>query len=152
MTSFTDGSKIPMNSDDVEKAKQLFAEELEKLVVQAKVPQADAMSIDIHAAVDAATRNATRRPVLEEGEEDDTEEYERVFEEKYDGDAPNLLVGLEFPKRFLSICSRSANESVPIPFWEYVLRKLAEGLLENGATSSRGLLNLEEAEKKKLGN
>ena len=41
---------------------------------------------------------------------------------------------------------RRAARAVAIPLWEFVLRKLSEKLLEEGAASSRDLLNLENAE------
>jgi len=135
-----------MNTAEVENAKQLFEAEVGKLVGKAKMPRADASSIDRRTAVDSTTQSATRRPILAEGEEKDTEEYERIFEEEYDGEVPNILVGLEFPKRLLHWFSQSANNHIQIPYWEFVLRKLAEKLLEEGEKSSRELLNLEKAE------
>ena len=59
---------------------------------------------------------------------------------------PNVLVGLEFPKRERSWYSQSARAHIGIPYWQFVLRKLAERLLEEGTLSSRELLNLENAE------
>jgi len=146
IAEFTDGSNIEMNAAEVVQAKQLFEAEVDKLVVEAKVPKADASSIDLISAIDSSAQSATRRPVLTEGEDDVTEEYERVFEEEYDGDVPSILVGLEFPNRTLDWYSEGARKYIQIPFWEFVLRKLAEKLLEEGAKSSRELLNLEKAE------
>jgi len=150
VTTFTDGSVIEMSTDEVNKARQLFDTEWTKLVVDADVPKAVASSIEVHNSVNSEAQSATRRPILPAGEEITTEEYEKIFEEEYDGDVPNVLVGLEFPKRQLSMYSQSADEHVPIPFWQFVLRKLAERLLEEGAQSSRQLLNLENAERVKL--
>jgi hypothetical protein len=42
--------------------------------------------------------------------------------------------------------SQIAKAHIPIPLWMFVLRKLSEKLLEEGAASSRDLLNLENAE------
>jgi hypothetical protein len=139
-----------MNTDEVNKARQLFDAEWTKLVVDAEVPKAVASSIEVHNSVNSEAQGTTRRPILPAGEEKTTEDYEKIFEEEYDGEVPNVLVGLEFPKRTLNIFSQSANEHKRIPFWEFVLRKLAERLLEEGAHSSRDLLNLENAEKIKL--
>jgi len=150
ITTFTDGSVIEMSTDEVNKARQLFDTEWTKLVVDADVPKAVASSIEVHNAVNSEAQSATRRPILPAGEEITTEEYEKIFEEEYDGDMPNVLVGLEFPKKQLSMYSQSADAHVLIPFWQFVLRKLAERLLEEGAQSSRELLNLENAESVKL--
>jgi len=138
----------------VNKARQLFDTEWTKLVVDADVPKALASSIEVHNSVNSEGRGATRRPLLPAGEEKTTEEYEKIFEEEYDGDVPNVLVGLEFPKRTRRIPipnpNQSAGKHIEIPFWQFVLRKLAERLLEEGAQSSRDLFNLENAEKTKL--
>ena len=139
-----------MSIDEVNKARRLFDTEWSKLVVDADVPKAVASSIDIHNAVNSGAQKATRRPILSAEEEKTTEEYEKIFEEEYDGDVPNVLVGLEFPKRELSMYSQSSDEHVYIPFWQFVLRKLAERLLEEGTQSPRELLNLENAESAKI--
>jgi len=78
------------------------------------------------------------------GEEKETEEYERYFEEEHSGEVPSVLVGLQFPKRTMDWYSQIAKAHIPIPLWE--LRKLSEKLLEEGVASSRDLLNLENAE------
>ena len=142
ITRFTDGCNYKMNIDEAQKAKQLFESELEKLIIDAKVPRADALNIDVHTVANSTAQRTTRRPVLAEGEEKDTDQYERIFEEEYDGDIPNILVGLEFPT------SEREKDGILIPLWEWVLRRLSERLLEEGtAVPSRTLLNLEKAEK-----
>jgi len=142
----TDGTNIEMNTAEVEKAKQLFEAEVTKLVEEANMPRIDASSIDILTAVDPTTHSVTRRPILTEGEDKTTEQYERVYEEKYDGEVPSIVVGLEFPKRSLYWYSERAKDHIQLPCWEFTLRKLAEKLLEEGVKSSRDLLNLEKAE------
>merc|ERR1712029_1256057 len=134
-----------MNANEAVLAKKLFHIEADKLIATAKVPKADALSIDT-ISVSNSRPSTDRRPVFAEGEED-TEHYERMFEEVHDGDIPNVLVGLEFPRRLQIWYSESASDHIWIPFWEFVLRKLAERLLEEGAKSSRELLHLEKAEK-----
>ena len=138
-----------MNKDEVNKARQLFDTEWTKLVVDAEVPKAMASSVEVLNSVTSEAQN-TRRPILEDGEEKTTEEYEKIFEEEYNGDVPNVLVGLEFPRMMRNLYSESANGHIELPFWQFVLRKLAERLLEHGACSSRELLNLENAERIKL--
>ena len=132
------------------KARQLFDTEWSKLVVDANVSKAVASSIEVHNAVNSAAQKATRRPILPAGEENTTEEHEKIFEEEFDGDVPSVLVGLEFPKRERMWYSQSAGKHISIPFWQFMLRKLAERLLVEGTQSSRELLNLENAETVKL--
>jgi len=149
VTRFTDGSKVEMNSEEVKMATELFRIELEKLVVEAKVPKADASNTGVHVAVDSKSQGSLRCPVLAEGQENDTEEYECVFEEEYDGEVPKVLVGLEFPKRSSNWYSQRTRDHIKLPFWQFVLRKLSEKVLEEGtALSSRDLFNLEKAEQR----
>jgi hypothetical protein len=150
VTTFTDGSVVQMSTEEVNKARQLFDTEWSKLVVDANVSKAVASSIEVHNAVNSAARKATRRPILQAGEENTTEEYEKIFEEEFDGDVPSVLVGIEFPKRERSWFSQSEDKHISIPSWQFVLRKLAERLLVEGTQSSRELLNLENAETVKL--
>ena len=79
-------------------AKQLFEDEHEKLVVEAKVQRANAASIEMKCST-ATTERIVRRPVLTEEDEETTEEFERIFEDEFDGEVPDVLVGLEFPQR-----------------------------------------------------
>ena len=138
---FTDSTEWGFDSDEAKAAMSLFEAEVNALVNQAKMPRADAQSLGVHTAASSVSQATTRKPVLAEGEEDTTENYERIFEEEYDGAMPKVLVGLEFPARLIKV-----KQDVFIPFWEFVLRKLSERLLEDGAKGSRELLNLEKAE------
>jgi hypothetical protein len=80
-----------------------------------------------------------------EGGEIDTEETELIYEEEYDGEVPNILVGLQFPKRNMSWYSQADKTHHPLPLWKFVLRKLSEKLLEQGVASTRELLNFENS-------
>jgi len=53
------------------------------------------------------------------GEEKETEEYERYFEEEHSGEVPSVLVGLQFPKRTMDWYSQIAKAHIPIPLWEF---------------------------------
>ena len=125
-----------MNIGEVEEAKELFESETKKML------EANLSSC----ATNTATQQTARRPTMAEGEEKETEEYERYFEEEHSGEVPSVLVGLQFPKRTMDWYSQITKAHVAIPLWEFVLRKLSEKLLEEGAASSRDLLNLENAE------
>ena len=128
----------------------MFNTEVSKLMDKAKMQKADASNTEVHAAVCSTSQASTRRPVLEEGEEDDVEESEKLYEEEYDGVVPKMLVGLEFQRDPVSWYSASAQESIRIPFYQYVLRKLAEKLRgtdlgDATVMSTRELLNHEKA-------
>lgn len=137
---------MKMNVEEAQTAKKLCDAELERLVVEAKVPRAIATSIAMKCAVNATTEKSFRRPVLEEGEEETTDEYERIFEDEYNGQVPDVLVGLEFPqsREIRWLCQRTKNkEEIFLPFWEFVLRKVSEKRLDEGALTSNDLLNQE---------
>jgi hypothetical protein len=133
-TRFTDGCCINMDIEELKEAKQLYESELKKLL-EAKV-----------SSCVIETQRSARRPILAEGEGEETEETERIYEEEYSGDVPSVLVGLQFPKRDMHWYSQLAKADIKMPLWQFVLRKLSERLLEEGAASSLDLLNLENLE------
>ena len=146
-TRFTDKYTVKMNTEEVKTAQQLFDAELEKLVVEAKVPRAMASSISMTCTATVTTGRFLRRPVLEEGDEETTTKYERIFEDEYSGEVPDVLVGLEFPqtREIRWHCQRTKNkEEIYLPFWEFVLRKLSEKRLDEGALTSNDLLSQEK--------
>ena len=153
VATFTNGSSIEMTVEEAKDAMKLFGSEVEKLMTGAKMPKDDASNTQVHAAICSSTQGPTRRPVLAEGEENDTEETEKIYEEEYDGDVPKVLVGLEFQRAPVKWYSEVQQEHITIPFWQFVLRSLAEKCRgggdvpgENYVLSSRELLNLEKAE------
>jgi hypothetical protein len=132
-TCFTDGRSITMNIDEVKEAMKLYDSELKKLLET---------NVSNHIIEKPVT---VRRPVVVEGGEIDTEETELIYEEEYDGEVPNILVGLQFPKRNMSWYSQADKTHHPLPLWKFVLRKLSEKLLEQGVASTRELLNFENS-------
>lgn len=151
VATFTNGSNIELSVEEAKDAMKLFSSEVEKLMTSAKMPKADASNTKVHAAICSSTRGPTRRPVLAEGEENDTEEVEKIYEEEYDGDVPKVLVGLEFQRAPVKWYSEKEQKRIEIPFWQFVLRSLAEKCRgahvgEKYVLSSRELLNLEKAE------
>lgn len=111
------------------------------------MPKAEASNTTVHAVASSSTQVGPRRPVLDEGEEEDIEDIERMYEEKYDGDVPKVLVGLEFQRAPVKWYSEHAQEAISIPFWQFVLRNLASKLLgDDYVMTSRELLQLEIAE------
>lgn len=138
---------MTLSAAEAKKATTLFEAELEKLVGEAKMPLANASSIEKRVTINPATA-LLRRPVLAEGEEQGTEESERFFEEEFSGEVPDIMVGLEFHKREVPWCTEKNKEGEYIPLWEFVLRKVSEKLLEEGVFTSRDMLNVEKADAK----
>lgn len=132
-THFTDGCSITMNIDEAKEAMKLYESELKKLLET---------NVSSHVIEKPVT---VRRPVLVEGGEIDTEETELIYEEEYIGELPNILVGLQFPKRNMSWYSQVDKTWNPLPLWMYVLRKLSERLLEEGVATTREILNFENS-------
>ena len=99
-TRFTDGRSITMNIDEVKEAMKLYESELKKLLET---------NVSNHVIEKPVT---VRRPVVVEGGEIDTEETELIYEEEYDGEVPNILVGLQFPKRNMSWYTASRRRTI----------------------------------------
>jgi hypothetical protein len=84
-----------MNIGEVEEAKELVESETKKLLEE-NLPSC---------AADTATQQTARRPTMAVGEEKETEEYERYFEEEHSGErfgwfaVPEENHGLVFPNR-----------------------------------------------------
>ena len=108
-TRLSDGRCIKMNIGEVEEAKELVESETKKLL-EGDLPSC---------AANTATEHTARRPSLAVGEEKETEEYERYFEEEHSGEVPSVLVGLQFPKRTMDWYSQIAKAHIPIPLWEF---------------------------------
>ena len=107
IVGFTNGRKLKMKPHQVEAARALFEEEVTKLV-KVKMNKADASSLSEVAVQTSAKK--IRQPVLIEGQEDATEEYEKLFEEKFQGALPHSLVGIEFSNiRDLSSCLQAVG-------------------------------------------
>ena len=113
---FSDGKKLKMDAEQVYHARKLFEREVHKLVacgmtsVDAKSP----MNVFTAASL---TRNKVRQPILAEEKDEDPKQIERIFEEVFDGELPNAIVGLEFAAKevYLNV---GMNK---VELWEKVL-------------------------------
>ena len=71
----------------------------------------------------AAGSNGTRnmhQPVLSDGEDQDPENHELIFEEKNEEETPSGIVGLMFNNTIVSAFD-AANNRVEVPFHEKIL-------------------------------
>lgn len=99
---------------------RLFEKEANALVASGMARVDVENSLDLHTAAGKVTTTKTRLPVLADGEDQDPENYEQIFEEKFDGKVPDAIVGLMFDNK-LVYATDAMNNSVEVPMWEKVL-------------------------------
>jgi len=145
-TVLTDGSKLKMDGSQVNKARKLFEKEANALV-SCGMPRVDVCnSLDKHTAEGKSGKSKVRRPILADGEDEDPEQHERIFEEEWEADeVPESIVGLMFDSKLVS-ATDAMNNRVEVALWEKVLMMLSCKLLREGVESSRQLHNLEKNE------
>ena len=120
-----------MNADQVKSARHLYEKEVNNLV-NVHMTRADASSLS-ETAVGATSKNV-RQPILAEGHKE-TEKYEMIFEEHYQGRVPDTIVGIEFAE-----VEVMEND---LMLWGSVLRNLAKKILSESAGPARPASQLE---------
>jgi len=145
--TFTDGSKFKMDATKANMARRLFEKEANQLVA-CGMPRVDICNSTMERT--AAGMNAKRKirqPVLADGEDEDPENYELIFEEAFNEKVPDAIVGLMFDD--LKVRAKDAlNNDVEVQMWKKVLMHLSKRLMSEGMESSRQLYNLEKNESK----
>ena len=134
------------------KARKLFEKQANALV-SCGMPRADTNKpLDVQTTAGASFKSNVRTPVLGAGDEDqDPENYEANFEQKYEGEIPQGIVGLMFEDR--TVRTKDAlNNDVEVELWEKVLMDLSSKLLTEGVETTRQLASLEKAERFAAGN
>lgn len=125
VAEFSNKRKFKLSEKQVIAARKLFEDEVASLV-EANVPQIDAMS-----SMSETTRGSSslkvQKPILPNVSEINTDMYEQLFEEHYQGSVPDTLIGIEFSNR------RGLEDEDGLVLWESVLRNLSVKLLEEGA-------------------
>ena len=125
VAEFSNKRKFKLSEKQVIAARKLFEEEVASLV-EANVPQIDAMS-----SMSETTRSTSSlkvpKPILPNVSEINTDMYEQLFEEHYQGSVPDTLIGIEFSNR------RGLEDEDGLVLWQSVLRNLSVKLLEAGA-------------------
>ena len=112
---FTNGTMLKMDASQAKHARVLFEKQAKKLF-EVGIPQVDAVSIEQVTVTSSKKKHTVRDPVLEEGEDEDPENYEQVFEEVYDKeDMPDTIIGLTFKR------SNTRFKELEVPLWEKVL-------------------------------
>ena len=108
-----DGSKANM-------ARKLFEKEANQLVA-CGMPRDDVCnSLAENTVAGLTVKSKVRSPILGEGEDEDPENHEMIFEETFQGEVPGAIVGLMFHDK--TVRARDAsNNDVEVPLWEKVL-------------------------------
>lgn len=123
VVGFSDGRKFKMTEFQVKAARQLFQKEVASLV-STGMARVDASNVH-DKSVETSSKKKALKPILAEGTAETVEEYERLFEEVYEGAVPDTIVGIEF--------SNTEVMEDGLILWESVLRNLARKLLLEGA-------------------
>lgn len=137
VVEFSNGRKFKMNADQVKSARHHYEKEVNNLV-NVNMARADASSLSETAV--GATLKKAHQPILAEGHEE-TEKYETIFEEHYQGTVPDTIVGIEFAE--VEVMEDD------LMLWESVLRNLAKKLLSEGVGSASQLENMDGMSTKK---
>lgn len=147
-TKFSDGTKLKMDADQVNKARKLFAKETNKLV-SAGVPLVDASnSLEQFTEAGRNYRGNVRRPLLSEGEDEDPENHEAIYEDEFLGETPDMCVGLMFDNKVVH-CKDALNNEIEVPLHEKILMNLSMEAFSEGVASARTLHNLEKLDRLK---
>ncbi|KAL7553446.1 hypothetical protein ACHAWF_017186 [Thalassiosira exigua] len=142
---FTDGSRFKMDAAQVNKARKLFEKEARALVTCGMLREDACNALDEKTSAAGITKGKICQPVLSVEEDEDPENYERIFEETFNGKVPDAIVGLMFDDRRAS-ATDATNNRVEVRLWEGVLMHLSRRLISEGVPTARQLYNLEKAE------
>jgi hypothetical protein len=108
-----DGSKANM-------ARKLFEKEANQLVA-CGMPRDDVCnSLAENTVAGLTVKSKVRSPILGDGEDEDPENHEMIFEETFQEDVPDAVVGLMFDDKTVS-AKDAANNDVDVKLWEKVL-------------------------------
>lgn len=106
---------LKMDASQAKASRIAFEKEAKKLV-EVGIPQVDATSLGEQTVTASTKKHTVRDPVLNEGEDEDPENYDLVFEEVYDKEVmPDTIIGLKFAAQDVRF-----NE-MEVPLWERVL-------------------------------
>ena len=140
-----------MSAEQVNKARKLFEKQANALV-SCGMPRVDVNKPLARQTVAGMSVNSmAREPILGEGEDEDPENYEAIFEQNYVGKMPEAIVGLMFDSKTVTAYDGN-NNSVEVALWEKVLMGLSKRLISDGVESTRQLYNIEKAERRAAGN
>ena len=114
-------------------ARKLFEKQANQLV-KVNMPREDICnSLELHTAAGLNVKSKIRQPILADGEDEDPENYEQIFEEKFDDVVPDAIVG-KFSLITLSLLSQTRCS--PLILHTYLITGLMFDNKEVWATDS----------------
>ena len=117
---FTDGSKLKMDADKANAARKLFEKEASRLAACGMPREDISNSLAENTIAGLQGQTKLRSPILGNGEDQDPKNHELIFEEKFEGDMPDAVVGLMFNNQIVR-AKDALNNDVEVPRWEAVL-------------------------------
>jgi hypothetical protein len=117
---FTDGTKLKMDADKANAARKLFEKEASRLAACGMPREDISNSLAVNTVAGLQGQTKLRSPILGNGEDQDPENHELIFEEKFEGEMPDAVVGLMFSNQIVG-AKDALNNDVEVPRWEAVL-------------------------------
>ena len=109
-----------MDATKANAARKLFEKEAHRLV-SCGMPREDVENaLELHTAQGMNVKTKVRSPILGVGEDEDPENHEQIFEEKFEGEVGTAIVGLMFNNNIVKAVD-AMNNSIEVPLWEKVL-------------------------------
>ena len=109
-----------MDAAKAKRARQLFENETFQLVACGMSREDVANSLAEYTVAGLDVKKKLRSPILGNGEDENPENHEMIFEESYQGEMPDAIVGLMFDDKIVRAKDASKND-VEVPLWEKVL-------------------------------
>lgn len=109
-----------MDADKANVARKLFEKEASRLAACGMPHEDISNSLKESTVASLQGQIKLRSPILGNGEDQDPENHELIFEEKFQGDMPDAVVGLMFSNQIVG-AKDALNNDVDVPRWEAVL-------------------------------
>ena len=109
-----------MDASKANMARQLFEKYSNRLAAVGMLREDVSNSLVEHTAAGLNVKSKLLQPILNDGEDQDPENHEQVFEETFDGKMPDAIVGLMFDNKTVRALDAMDNE-IEVPLWEKVL-------------------------------
>ena len=109
-----------MDADKANAARKLFEKEASRLAACGMPREDISNSLAVNTVAGLQGQTKLRSPILGNGEDQDPENHELIFEEKFEGEMPDAVVGLMFSNQIVG-AKDALNNDVEVPRWEAVL-------------------------------
>eukprot|EP00970_Alexandrium_tamarense_P012103 scaffold2748_cov193-Alexandrium_tamarense.AAC.11 len=136
---YSDGTRLKLDEEQARGGRVAFEKECKRLV-GAGIPQEDASNMSCRTVGASKAMHKVRQPVLEDGEDEDPSSREKIFEEVFNGEIPDTIVGLQFAQHDVNF----KNNRVPL--WDKVLMSMSEHLVKENVMSALQIAAFEKSE------